>query len=47
MDNYLDSRRPPGAVVKEINGVRYFVYNGLYYKPIVVSGVTQYQTVQL
>jgi hypothetical protein len=38
---------PRGAVQKYINGAIYYEFSGLYYKPVLWRGVTQYRTVAL
>ena len=38
---------PRGAVQKYINGAIYYEFSGLYYKPVLWRGVTQYKTVAL
>jgi hypothetical protein len=35
---------PPGAVPVSINGITAYQFNGVYYEPVFVDGVTQYQT---
>jgi len=35
---------PPGAVLVTIAGAPAFQFNGVYYRPVFVNGVTQYQT---
>ena len=37
---------PPGAVQTPINGFAAWQFNGVYYEPVFVNGVTQYQTFQ-
>ena len=35
---------PPGAVPANISGQTAYEFNGVYYEPVFVNGVTQYQT---
>ena len=35
---------PPGAVQVSVNGGVAYQFNGIYYQPVFVNGVTQYQT---
>ena len=35
---------PPGAVEVSVNGSIAYQFNGIYYQPVFVNGVTQYQT---
>lgn len=35
---------PPGAVPVSVNGAVAYQFNGIYYEPVFVNGVTQYQT---
>lgn len=35
---------PPGAVQTVVNGIVAFQFNGVFYQPVFVNGVTQYQT---
>jgi hypothetical protein len=35
---------PPGAVQVVVNGQAAYQFNGIYYMPVFVNGVTQYQT---
>ena len=35
---------PPGAVQVFVNGILAYQFNGIYYQPVFVNGVTQYMT---
>lgn len=37
---------PPGAVVALVNGISYYSFEGYYYQPVIMSGVTQYRVVR-
>ena len=36
---------PPGAAVTTVDSVSYYVFEGVFYRPVIVSGVTQFQVV--
>ncbi len=38
---------PPGSTAATVNGQTYFVYNGTYYRPVLVNGATGYQIVPM
>jgi hypothetical protein len=35
---------PPGAIQVSVNGTIAYQFNGIYYEPVIVNGVTQYET---
>ena len=35
---------PPGAVQVSMNGVIAYQFNGIYYQPVFVNGITEYET---
>jgi len=37
---------PPGVVQVSINGTLAYQFNGIYYEPTFVNGVTQYETIK-